>query len=68
MTEFSKIFWPAGVALGFILATLLSWKIIDTNGGYLAEAQRQYAQCIAVGAPRENCLKTYLLPAAETRP
>lgn len=59
------------ISVGFWLASFLVWalteNVLSENGGYLAAAQRDYAQCIAVGAPRENCLKTYLLPK-EARP
>ena len=32
------------------------------SGGTLFNAQRSYTECISLQAPREECLKKYLLP------
>ncbi len=48
------LYFAAGVASVMIPVVM--------SGGTLFNAQRSYTECISLQAPREECLKRYLLP------
>lgn len=45
-------------AFGFGVAALMFTMLVPT----LNEAQFDYTRCVADGAPRDTCIKNYLLP------
>ena len=46
-----------------IFGLVLIWVMVSLDfGPYLKSAQHSYTECIELKAPREECLKKYLLP------
>jgi hypothetical protein len=51
-----------GIILGFIAGWWVGFFVYWFNFPQLFEAQRSYTECIALGAPQQNCLEKFLLP------
>jgi len=54
-----------GVIVAFFAGCFITMYVVAAtvpSGGFLDTAQDKYKQCVADGAPSENCLKNYLLP------
>ena len=48
----------AGFGVGLTAAVV----VISITGGTLSGKQSKYAECLALGAPQQNCLEKFLLP------
>ena len=51
-----------GILSAIVVGAFLMFVVCVVWGLYLAQAQRSYTECISLQAPREECLKKYLLP------
>lgn len=51
-----------GLFIGVAVAGLTSILVITEAANGIHDAQRSYTECISLQAPREECLKKYLLP------
>ena len=51
-----------GLFIGVAVAGLTSILVITEEANGIHDAQRSYTECISLQAPREECLKRYLLP------
>ena len=51
-----------GILSAIVVGAFLMFVVCVVSGLYLAQAQRSYTECISLQAPREECLKKYLLP------
>ncbi len=51
-----------GIGIGGMAASFILGLVALDEPEYLKRAQRSYTECISLQAPREECLKKYLLP------
>ena len=56
--------WGAFVG-GIVVGVLMTVAVLEINIVVLGDAQYKYTECLALGAPQQNCLEKFLLPKAQ---